>query len=103
MKQNNRLIASLAFAAVCLTAIAVSPAARAEMNANGAEVITNGPQADPGDAQGARSGQQNVRDSARYDALVHANPNFRADREIKECGPITDPRMHANCVASLGK
>lgn len=103
MKPNNRLIASLAFAAVCVTAVAVTPAARAEMNANGAEVITNGPQTSPGDAQGARSGQQNVRDSDRYDALVHSDPNFRAARELKECGPITDPRMHANCVAGLGK
>jgi len=103
MKPNNRLIASLAFAAVCLTAIAVAPSARAEMNANGAEVITNGPQTNPGDAQGARSGQQNVRDSDRYDSLVHSNPAFRADRERKECGPISDPQMHANCVAGLGK
>ena len=73
------------------------------MNANGAEVITNGPQTNPGDARGARSAPQNVRDSDRYDSLVHSDPNFRADRERKECGPITDPRMHANCVASLGK
>jgi hypothetical protein len=103
MKPNNRLIASLAFAAVCLIAVAVRPAASAEMNANGAEVITNGPQTSPGDAQGARSGQQNLRGSERYESQVHSDPNFRADRERKECGPITDPRMHADCVAGLRK
>ncbi len=103
MKSNNRLISGLAFAAVCLTAIAVAPAARAEMNASGAQVITNGPQTDQGDARGALSGQANVRDSARYEALVHSNPNFRAVRERKECGPIGDPQMHASCVASFGR
>ena len=103
MKPSNRIIASLTFAAVCLTVIAVAPATSAEMNANGAEVMTNGPQTDPGDARGALSGQGNVRDSARYEALVHSNPSFRAVRERKECGPIDDARMHANCVASFGR
>jgi hypothetical protein len=103
MKSNNRLLSGLAIAAVCLTAIAVAPAAHAEMNASGAQVITNGPQTDPGDARGAQSGQENVRDSARYEALVQSNPNFRAVRERKECGPIDDAQLHANCVASFGR
>ena len=103
MKSNRRIVTGLTFAAVCLTAIAVAPAAHAEINASGAQVITNGPQTDPGDARGALSGQENVRDSARYEALVHSNPNFRAGRERKECGPIDDARMHANCVASFGR
>jgi hypothetical protein len=51
MKPSNRIIASLTFAAVCLTVIAVAPATSAEMNANGAEVMTNGPQTDPGNAR----------------------------------------------------
>lgn len=103
MKSNRRIIAGLTFAAVCLTAIALAPAAYAETNASGAQVITNGPQTGPGDARGALSGQANVRDSARYEALVHANPTFRAVRERKECGPIDDAQMHANCVASFGR
>jgi hypothetical protein len=103
MKSNNRLLSGLAIVAVCLAAIAVAPAAHAQINASGAQVITNGPQTDPGDARGALSGQENVRDSARYEALVHSNPNFRAVRERKECGPIDDARMHANCVASFGR
>lgn len=103
MKSKNRLLSGLAIAAVCLTAIVVAPAAHAERDASGAQVITNGPQTDPGDARGALSGQENVRDSARYEALVHSNPNFRAVRERKECGPINDAQMHANCVASFGR
>ena len=103
MKSNSLIISGLAIAAVCLTAIAIAPAARAEMNRSGAQVITNGPQTDPGDVRSALSGRENVRDSARYEALVHSNPNFRAVREQKECGPIDDPQMHANCVASFGR
>lgn len=103
MKSNSRILAGLAFAVVGLTAIALTPAARAQMNADGVEVITNGPQTDPGDARSAQSGQQNVRDSQRYDAVVRSNPTFRAVRERKECGPIGDPQMHAECVASFGR
>jgi hypothetical protein len=103
MKPNNRVFAGLAFAAVCLTAIAVAPVARAQMNANEAELITNGPQVDPGDARGAQSGMQNVRDSARYESAVRSNPTFRATRERKECGPIGDPQLHADCLASFGR
>src|SRR5579863_6491264 len=105
MKANNGILARLALAAVCLTAIAAAPAARAEMNTtgntNGVEVITNGPQTNPGDARGMRSAPANVRDSNRYEALVHSNPSFRAARERKECGPIDDARMHAECVAGF--
>jgi hypothetical protein len=52
---------------------------------------------------GSWSAQQNVRDSERYEAVVHANSSFRANRINKECGPINDPQLHANCVASFGK
>jgi hypothetical protein len=44
-----------------------------------------------------------VRDSERYEAVVHANGSFRANRINKECGPINDPQPHASCVASFGK
>jgi hypothetical protein len=103
MKPNNRIIAGLAFAAGCLTAIAITPAARAEMNPNGAEMATNGSLTSPGDEPGAQSGLHNVRDSERYEWLVHSNPNFRAVREPKECGPTDDAPMHADCNASLGR
>ena len=94
---------SLAFSAAFLTAIAIMPTARAEMNANGAEVVTNGPQTGPGDSRGSWSARQNVRDSQRYEAVVHSNSGYRAGRIKKECGPINDPQLHASCVASFSE
>jgi hypothetical protein len=44
-----------------------------------------------------------VRDSQRYDALVQTNPGFRANRTHKECGPIDDPQLRSDCVASFGR
>jgi hypothetical protein len=103
MRPNRKIIASLAFATVCLAAIATASTARAQMNANGAELITNGPQTNPGDRSGTRSAAQNVRDSGRYDALVGSNPNYRAVREQKECGPIDEAKMRADCIATFDK
>jgi hypothetical protein len=103
MTPNRTIIASLAFATACLTVIAITPVARAQMNPNGADLITNGPQTDPGDRSGPRSAAQNVRDSGRYDGMVGSNPNFRAVRERKECGPIDDAKMHADCLATFAK
>jgi hypothetical protein len=103
MTPNSRIIASLAFAAVCLTALAIAPAARAQTEPSRAELITNGPQTDLGDRAGARSAARNVRDSQNYESTVHANPNFRAVRERKECGPIDDENMRADCLATFNK
>jgi hypothetical protein len=103
MKPNHRLVVSLAFASICLAVIATAPAARAEMNSNGVEVITNGPQVSPGDRTQERSGSQNRRDSERYESVVHSNANYRSERERRECGPITDSRMHEHCMASFGR
>jgi hypothetical protein len=83
-------VVSLAFAA----AIAFAPAAMADM-------ITNGPQVNPGDQSPSWSARQNVIESQHYDRLLQTSPGFRAARIRKECGPITDPEMHANCVASF--
>ena len=103
MKPNSRIIAGLAFAVVCLTAFAATPAERGEMNANGGEAITNGQLAGAGNAWGARSELRNGRDSDRYESLVHSIPNFRAVREPTECGPSDDAPMRAECDASLGR
>ena len=103
MTTGYKIMTSLAFSAAFLTAVAVMPAARAQMATSGTVVVTNGPQIDPGDRPGAWSAQQNVRDSELYEAVVHANSSFRANRINKECGPINDPQLHANCVASFGK
>jgi predicted transcriptional regulator len=44
---------------------------------------------------------QNVRQSQQYDYLVSTNQGFRAARMKKECGPIRDPGLHSNCLASF--
>ena len=103
MTPNHKILLGLAFAMVCLAASVTAPAARAQMNPAGAELITNGPRTNPGDRAGRRSAAQNVRDSHNYEATIHANRNFRAAREQKECGPIDDAKMHADCLATFGR
>jgi hypothetical protein len=44
---------------------------------------------------------QNVRKSHKYDYLVANNGSFRASRMRKECGPISDPELRNNCLASF--
>ena len=44
----------------------------------------------------------NVHQSQTYEQVLHSNPSFRAKRMQQECGPVTDPELHANCVASFG-
>ena len=101
MTTMYKLMTSLAFSAAFLTAITTMPTARAEMDTSGAQITTNGPQANPGDRSGSWSAGQNVRNSERYEAVVHSNSSFRANRMQKECGPITDQQLHADCVASF--
>src|ERR1700687_3051879 len=98
MTKNRNLLRSLAFSAGILTAIAAMPNA----GAWGDELVTNGPQFNAGDRSGSWSAERNVRDSQRYESLVQTNPRFRANRMQKECGPIDDPQMRADCLASFG-
>ena len=51
-------------------------------------------QIDPGAAA-------NVRQSEQYEQALRSNPSFRAKRMKEECGPITDPQLHQQCVASF--
>ena len=44
----------------------------------------------------------NVRQSEQYEQAVRTNPGFRAKRMQQECGPVTDPELHASCVAPFG-
>jgi hypothetical protein len=94
--KEYKLLPSLAFSAAFLTAIATMPTARAEMNASGAEVVTNGPQANPGDTSGSWSTRQNVRDRQRYEALVHSDRGYRASRVKK--GVWADQCPAAACL-----
>jgi len=43
----------------------------------------------------------NVRQSHAYEQALR-NPAFRAKRIREECGPIDDPQLHEQCVASFG-
>ena len=90
----------LAFAAACLMTVSAMPAAHAQI-AGGTQVITNRPQTDPGDVSSPWSARQNVIESQRYERLLQTSPGFRQARMQKECGPITDPQLHADCLASF--
>jgi len=97
---------SLAFATACLTAVAAMPASAqmaADPNARGTRIVTNGPQANPGDTPPNWSARQNVIESKRYDRLLETNRGFREARMRKECGPITDPQLHQSCLASFNQ
>jgi hypothetical protein len=98
-----RTATSLAFATACLTAVATLPA-HAQMAAPGApgtEVVTNGPQTTPGDMSPSWSARRNVIESQQYDRLLESNRGFRQARMRKECGPITDPELRQQCLASF--
>jgi hypothetical protein len=102
MKSNFGVVAAAGLT-VFLTMMTGLPSARAQMNRIGAEVIANGPQANPGDRTDASGAAYNLRDSERYEATVRSSAEFRVTRERKECGPIDDARMHAECLATFGK
>jgi hypothetical protein len=44
----------------------------------------------------------NVRQSEQYEQELRSNPSFRAQRMKQECGPISDPQLHQQCVDSFG-
>src|ERR1051326_8857404 len=90
-----KTVISLAFAAAC---VAFVPSANAQIIQN--ELVTNGPQASRGDF-GDWSARRNVIESMHYDRLLQTNMGFRQARMRKECGPIGDPQLHAQCLASF--
>lgn len=97
----RKALASLAVAG-CLTMAAGVPPVRAQM-APPDQLITNGPQSNGVEQSGNWSSRQNVIQSGRYQRLVDTNRGFRAARMRKECGPITDAQLHAQCVASFNQ
>jgi hypothetical protein len=93
----------LVFATACLTAVSILPA-HAQMAAPGApatEVVTNGPQTNAGDMSPSWSARRNVQESQQYDRLLETNRGFRQARMRKECGPISDPELRQQCLASF--
>jgi hypothetical protein len=99
----SKTTTSLAFAAACLTLAAV-PAAQAQYYTQpqviAPQVETNGLQASRGDF-GDWSARRNVIESRHYDRLLESNLAFRHARMRRECGPIGDPQLHAQCLASF--
>jgi ABC-type transport system substrate-binding protein len=115
----------LAFAAACLTTIATTPADAQTAGTYGGPQTYQGsmspnwsagtsgsasgnytPQNDQGSMAPSSGGtgwdpQRNVMEAQRYDRLVETNPAFRRARIRKECGPITDPQLRADCIASF--
>jgi len=69
----------------------------------GTQLITNGPQTNPGDVSPSWSAQRNVAESEQYERLLKGNPAFRQARMRKECGPITDPQLHRQCLDSFAR
>jgi len=94
----KKTLTSLAFAAGVALAFGAMPAANAQYY--NPQVVTNGPQASRGDF-GDWSARRNVFESAHYDRLLETNMAFRAARMRKECGPINDPQLHGQCLASF--
>jgi hypothetical protein len=98
---------SLAIAAACLITVSAMPGAQAqtarEQVASRTQVVTNGPQTDAGDVSPYWSPQRNVMESERYEQLLKASPSFRQARMRKECGPISDPQLRADCLASFNQ
>ena len=89
----SKTTTTLAFAAACLTLAAV-PAAQAQYYS---ETTTIQPQIELGDW----SARRNVIASQRYDRLLQTNMGFRQARMRRECGPINDPQLRSQCLASF--
>ena len=64
------------------------------------EAVTNGPQGSPPSNWSAR---RNVVESERYDRLLESSRGFREARMRRECGPITDPQLHQQCLDSFAQ
>jgi hypothetical protein len=103
----DKKIAGLLTASAVIAVVAVVPVAQAQMPApmqpppERVDLYSNMPQAEPGDDPANWSAQRNVVDSDRYEQLVHTNPAFRAARIRRECGPITEPDLYQQCVATF--
>ena len=76
------------------------PAAPSAAGTSDTDVVTNGPQGSPPPDWSAR---RNVIESEHYDRLLETNPGFRQARVRKECGPITDPQLHQQCLDSFAQ
>lgn len=96
---TTKTLTSLALAAGCTIALAI-PAAQAQMVDT--QVLSTAPRVDAGDHAG-RLATRNNAESAQYDRLLAISPAFRHARVRRECGPITDPQLRENCLATFSE
>ena len=76
------------------------PAAPSAAGTGNTDVVTNGPQGSPPPDWSAR---RNVIASEHYTRLLEHNRAFRDARMRRECGPVTDPQLHQNCLESFAE
>lgn len=72
-------------------------------SAGGDQLVTNGPQSNVEQQSPDWSARQNVIQSHHYTRMLETSAAFRHARMRKECGPITDPQLHENCIASFNR
>jgi hypothetical protein len=76
------------------------PAGSSAAGTGNTDVVTNGPEGSPPPDWSAR---RNVIASEHYDRLLESNRGFRHARMRKECGPVTDPQLHQQCLDSFAQ
>ena len=91
-----KIATCVAFLVACLATIATTPTM-----ARQTVVVKHPPIVSKGDVSPSWSPRQNVIESKQYDRLLETNPAFRQARMRKECGPITDPDLRQQCLASF--
>jgi hypothetical protein len=84
----HKTVTCFAVAIACAAALAAAPTTRSAAAA---------------DMSGGWSAQRNVLQSQRYDRLLETNRAFRQARMRKECGPIGDPQLRQDCLASFSQ
>jgi hypothetical protein len=84
-----KTMTSLAFAAACLTAAAAVSGTSAEAATRATRTAY------------VQTPRQNIIQSERYSRLVATDPAFRRQRMRIECGPISDPTLHQQCIESF--
>ncbi|MBV8121342.1 MAG: hypothetical protein JO081_15555 [Alphaproteobacteria bacterium] len=89
-----KALATAVAAGGLLALTAAGPAALAQPAGN-SWVLQNG--------QWVWSPQVNVQKSERYHHLIEHNRGFREARMSRECGPITDPQLHQQCLDSFAQ
>jgi hypothetical protein len=83
----SRTLSCFCFAAACFATILILPVAGTAMAATSS----------------GWSARANMIQSQRYDRMLETNRAFRHARMRKECGPISDPQLRQNCLASFSQ